>query len=184
MTLGFAGGLYDQDTGLVRFGARDYDPRVGRWTAKDPARWDGGPPNPHVYIDDDPVNTTDPSGRATFMCTARLHSWPSAYNPSWYNRFYHQFVCVTDSTGVLACGGRDRTGSAFGSPGKPSRDSWPTDGNGTCSLVDFRNCVDDCMLGPILSDERPYYAIGPQGTDCQEWADDTLQSCQEQCPSS
>ena len=31
---GFAGGLYDKDTGLVRFGARDYDPSVGRWTSK------------------------------------------------------------------------------------------------------------------------------------------------------
>lgn len=27
---GFAGGLYDADTGLVRFGARDYDARTGR----------------------------------------------------------------------------------------------------------------------------------------------------------
>jgi RHS repeat-associated protein len=35
---GFAGGLYDPDTGLVRFGARDYDPAVGRWIAKDPIR--------------------------------------------------------------------------------------------------------------------------------------------------
>jgi uncharacterized protein RhaS with RHS repeats len=26
---GFAGGLYDPDTGLVRFGARDYDPATG-----------------------------------------------------------------------------------------------------------------------------------------------------------
>jgi RHS repeat-associated protein len=28
--IGFAGGLYDHDTGLVRFGARDYDPQTGR----------------------------------------------------------------------------------------------------------------------------------------------------------
>jgi len=33
---GYAGGLYDLHTGLVRFGARDYDPETGRWTAKDP----------------------------------------------------------------------------------------------------------------------------------------------------
>ncbi|MCB1778002.1 MAG: RHS repeat-associated core domain-containing protein, partial [Candidatus Competibacteraceae bacterium] len=42
---GFAGGLYDRDTGLVRFGARDYDPRTGRWTAKDPIRFAGGDAN-------------------------------------------------------------------------------------------------------------------------------------------
>ena len=27
---GFAGGIYDRDTGLVRFGARDYDPEIGK----------------------------------------------------------------------------------------------------------------------------------------------------------
>ncbi len=31
----FAGGLWDAGTGLIRFGARDYDPGTGRWTAKD-----------------------------------------------------------------------------------------------------------------------------------------------------
>jgi RHS repeat-associated protein len=35
---GFAGGLYDKDSRLVRFGGRDYDPSVGRWTSKDPIR--------------------------------------------------------------------------------------------------------------------------------------------------
>ncbi|MCZ7625927.1 MAG: RHS repeat-associated core domain-containing protein [Candidatus Methylomirabilis sp.] len=43
---GFAGGLYDPDTGLVRFGARDYDAGTGRWTAKDPIRFKGGDTNP------------------------------------------------------------------------------------------------------------------------------------------
>jgi RHS repeat-associated protein len=33
---GFAGGLYDPDTNLVRFGMHDYDAATGRWTAKDP----------------------------------------------------------------------------------------------------------------------------------------------------
>ncbi len=39
---GFAGGLYDRDTGLVQFGARDYDLETGRWTAKDPIGFAGG----------------------------------------------------------------------------------------------------------------------------------------------
>jgi RHS repeat-associated protein len=42
---GFAGGLYDRDTGLVRFGARDYDPQSGRWTAKDPLGFASGQTN-------------------------------------------------------------------------------------------------------------------------------------------
>ena len=59
---GFAGGLYDADTGLVRFGARDYDPEVGRWTAKDPLRFAGSPLNFYAYAGNDPVNFVDPLG--------------------------------------------------------------------------------------------------------------------------
>jgi RHS repeat-associated protein len=61
---GFAGGLYDRDTGLVRFGARDYDPHTGRWTAKDPIGFGGGLSNLYGYVGGDPVNFVDPSGRA------------------------------------------------------------------------------------------------------------------------
>ncbi len=59
---GFAGGLYDRDTKLVRFGARDYDPETGRWTAKDPIRFGGGDTNLYAYAFNDPVNLRDPTG--------------------------------------------------------------------------------------------------------------------------
>ncbi len=40
--VGFAGGAVDVTTGIVRFGARDYDPMMRRWTQKDPIRFEGG----------------------------------------------------------------------------------------------------------------------------------------------
>lgn len=59
---GFAGGLWDRDTGLVRFGARDYDPRIGRWISKDSVGLGGGP-NLYDYARADPVNFIDPRGK-------------------------------------------------------------------------------------------------------------------------
>jgi RHS repeat-associated protein len=60
---GFAGGLYDSDTSLMRFGARDYDPVVGRWTSKDPVLFDGDQANLYAYAGSDPINAVDPDGR-------------------------------------------------------------------------------------------------------------------------
>ncbi|HEY3494483.1 MAG TPA: RHS repeat-associated core domain-containing protein, partial [Polyangiaceae bacterium] len=62
MPFGYAGGIYDGDTQLLRFGARDYDPAVGRWTTKDPIRFAGGYANLHTYVGNDPINVVDPSG--------------------------------------------------------------------------------------------------------------------------
>lgn len=59
---GFAGGLYDAATGLVRLGARDYDPQVGRWTTKDPLGFASGDTNLYAYIGGDPVNGVAPGG--------------------------------------------------------------------------------------------------------------------------
>jgi RHS repeat-associated protein len=59
---GFAGGLHDRDTGLVRFGYRDYDPDTGRWTAKDPIGFAGGDTDLYGYCLNDPVNFIDPTG--------------------------------------------------------------------------------------------------------------------------
>lgn len=74
---GFAGGLYDPDTGLVRFGARDYDPSVGRWTAKDPILFRGGQVNLYVYVNSDPVNLSDPTGLVTSVIVTFDHGFGS-----------------------------------------------------------------------------------------------------------
>jgi len=62
--LGYAGGITDDSTSLVRFGARDYEPRVGRWTAKDPIGFAGGSANQYEYVLNDPASLVDPEGKA------------------------------------------------------------------------------------------------------------------------
>ena len=57
----FAGGLYDEDTKLIRFGVRDYDPEIGRWTTKEPLGFSGSR-NWYVYAGNDGVNFVDVNG--------------------------------------------------------------------------------------------------------------------------
>ena len=61
---GYAGGLYDRDTKLTRFGARDYDAETGRWIQKDPIGFEGG----DAYVTNDPINWIDPSGLFASVC--------------------------------------------------------------------------------------------------------------------
>jgi len=59
LPLGFAGGLFDADTGLTRFVWRDYDADTGRFTALDPMGAKGGDSDWYGYCVDDPVNRVD-----------------------------------------------------------------------------------------------------------------------------
>ena len=63
---GYAGGLRDEATELVRFGARDYDPAVGRWTCKDPIGFAGGL-NRYGYVGGNPIDASDPTGLAAYI---------------------------------------------------------------------------------------------------------------------
>ncbi|MBW2662491.1 MAG: hypothetical protein JRD93_11000, partial [Deltaproteobacteria bacterium] len=95
----FAGGLHDRDTGLVRFGYRDYDPDTGRWTAKDPIGFAGGDTDLYGYCLNDPVNFIDPYG---------LINW-SAVGKGAISTFGGGVAVVTgaavSTTGVGAVGG-------------------------------------------------------------------------------
>jgi len=72
---GFAGGLHDVSTGLVRFGARDYDAEVGRWTAKDPIGFGGGT-NHYAYVGNNPTSFIDPTGLVRW---GQSHDGPVQY---------------------------------------------------------------------------------------------------------
>ena len=62
LPIGFAGGLADEDTGLYRFGWRDYDPYVGRFMAFAPPKDKRGDGDLYDYCVDDPVNLRDGGG--------------------------------------------------------------------------------------------------------------------------
>jgi RHS repeat-associated protein len=62
ITLGYAGGLTDPLTTLIRFGARDYDPTVGRWCSRDADRLDPVVLQTYEYAASDPLNFIDPEG--------------------------------------------------------------------------------------------------------------------------
>ncbi len=70
--LGFAGGIQDPLTGLIRFGRRDYDPMTGRWTAPDPIGVSGGSPNLYVYCSNNPVGCYDPTGEIVLVDDAAV----------------------------------------------------------------------------------------------------------------
>ena len=65
LPFGYAGGLRDPVTGLVRFGLRDYEPQSGRFTARDPAMFAGSPRSLYGYANNSPVTYHDPGGTAS-----------------------------------------------------------------------------------------------------------------------
>ncbi len=58
--LRYAGYWYDQEFGWYWVSIRYYDPPLGRWLQPDPSQQDGV--RTYVYVGDDPVDATDPSG--------------------------------------------------------------------------------------------------------------------------
>ncbi|WP_158299421.1 carboxypeptidase regulatory-like domain-containing protein [Paenibacillus antri] len=90
LAIGFAGGIADEGTKLVRFGFRDYDPASGRWTARDPILFDANQANLYAYVNNNPVLLRDPCG--LFCIGGSAYSGLGGGGK----------VCITDE-GVSAC---------------------------------------------------------------------------------
>ncbi|MDP3231933.1 MAG: RHS repeat-associated core domain-containing protein [Myxococcales bacterium] len=84
---GFAGGLFDLDTRLTRFGARDYDGGTGRWVSPEPLlknpAWvvsqaaSGTHVSAYAYALNNPIAYIDPTGLFP------LPSKPGGLPPGW-----------------------------------------------------------------------------------------------------
>jgi RHS repeat-associated protein len=59
---GFTGRERDNETGLLYYRARYYDPSSQRFISEDPLRFSGGDYNFYGYVGNNPISRTDPSG--------------------------------------------------------------------------------------------------------------------------
>jgi len=148
--IGFAGGLVDPDTGMVHFGARDYDPATGRWTGPDPFGFGGGDANLYRYASGDPVNLEDPGG---LMSTAAGEPYPGNFDLEAYNNQLEQH-------------GLQEATRQPDIPAPP-----PTPSQWTC-WTQFWECSHDgqrcwfgsCQNGPNGSGCVGLFCVGPPGT--------------------
>jgi RHS repeat-associated protein len=62
LLFGFTGRLSDDTTGLQNNWHRWYDAAIGQWYSEDPIGFGGGDVNLKQYVQNDPVNRTDPTG--------------------------------------------------------------------------------------------------------------------------
>jgi RHS repeat-associated protein len=60
-TYRFSSKEFESHAGLYYFGARYYDPEIGRWLTPDPLGFIDGP-NKYLYVGNNPVNFVDPLG--------------------------------------------------------------------------------------------------------------------------
>lgn len=99
----FAGGLNDNDTALIRFGARDYDPQIGRWTIKDPIGLSAGT-NVFIYVNNDPVNFIDLDGLFAINVGGAALGFVSGAVGGWYTSDGSVLAAIAGGIGSAVMG--------------------------------------------------------------------------------
>jgi RHS repeat-associated protein len=182
------GQYFDSETGNFYNYFRDYDPATGRYLQSDPIGLAGGL-NTYAYVFNNPIQYSDMFGLDAWRCARPLNGLPGQSYPPIRN---HAYTCATDMNGHIVCGSTTPTTDdyTFGTPGRPTTTE---DGDyydaKACDEVDEKDekdpdCVERCIIRSIESRWRPTFAIGPFGTDCQEWTDSTIESCVYICSAS
>jgi len=78
---GYVSGTADAATGLTHLGAREYDPKLGRFLSVDPVTDSGEPQllNAYAYAANSPITASDPDGM-----------WPHFHMPKWAKKALHK----------------------------------------------------------------------------------------------
>jgi RHS repeat-associated protein len=100
----YTGREWDRESGLYFYRARYYDPMEGRFISKDPIGFKGGDMVLYGYVQNNPINATDPMGLMSCNGTWRQHG---------YNRNYNiactcYWICVP-CDGAMIWGGNNAT---------------------------------------------------------------------------
>jgi RHS repeat-associated protein len=183
--LRFPGQYFDEETNNYYNYFRDYDPSTGRYLQSDPIGLAGGI-NTFAYVSSNPLNRIDPLGLRGSYCQRPLNDY-SGQNGAGPPLLNHQFICVTLANGTVKCDSTNNPDSDTNpftpAPGVPSRPDRDNESIAQCDNIDDDSdrCFEDCVLREWAK-PRPDYAIGPLGTDCQEYSKEIVQICKAQCP--
>lgn len=174
-SFGYAGGIWDEDTGLVLFGARWYDTGLGRWVMKDPILFGGGQANFYVYVENDPTDLIDPSGLTVKRC--RIPFVP--FLPLGPDITHQYLMTDNHSFGLWTCNDaspiRTWLRNFFGSmPSCVTNMSWP---DAICEEVKDvdESCVDS--YSPVNGEYQWTSDYQLLLHNCQDYVDDVVGLC-------
>jgi RHS repeat-associated protein len=138
----------------------------------------------YSYVRNNTINNVDFLGLATYLCKKPLdalqryvggkgqRTGPDVYG----NLLYHAYLCL-EKNGTIVCGGQTSVGGKMYGPGAQSNDVYfPS----RCKKIAINKCIEDCILRKF-GEKRPYYGLKGPGTNCQEWARETFDSCKDAC---
>jgi RHS repeat-associated protein len=173
-TYTFTGREYDAETGMYFYRARYYDPKFGRFVTKDPIGFAGGDINLYGYVLNDPINSNDPRGLQTYICTRPLKKTPFCVGP-----LCHSYVCTGNAKDGYSCKGLIPTGKSSDSPGKYETDEYSP--NKCEKKQDRDSCVEECIQERFKETPPNYSYNLKHGENCHTDSNAMVSYCQTKC---
>lgn len=166
-------------TTCVYYRARYYEPGTGRFISEDPITFSAAEANFYVYVKNNPVRWTDPSGLKVYRCRRRADLPLNVFNlEHWWIKTDTKEVGL----GIWGGGvpGQNQAGEPSGYPGVPTSMNDHTGQslapNAVCEEVpdEDENCVNK-ELNTIGSYEGPFMI--PPWNNCQVKVTNILNKC-------